>query len=159
MYPICLTLYMYTYTYKGCSESDASNFMMLAYDIRGRCRWYGSRGCTFPPIFHYMLLLCDRWQQRGSLWHGSVDEAKVCHWIPPYGKNGTHWHSFLLNVYGVQTVSVSTGRQWVGHFSCADSNSGHLCQCRFLWAWHGGSYSLLVKIQLMVVTVMKNSVL
>ena len=29
--------------------------------------WYGSRGWTFPPIFHSVLLPCDRWQQRGSL--------------------------------------------------------------------------------------------
>jgi len=29
--------------------------------------WYGSRGWTVCPIFHYILLLCDRWQQRGSL--------------------------------------------------------------------------------------------
>ena len=40
---------------------------MLTHDIRGGCWWYGSRGWTFPPIFHYMLLPCDRWQQRGSL--------------------------------------------------------------------------------------------
>jgi len=29
-------------------------------------------------------------------WHGSAYEAKVCHWIPPCGKNGTHWHSLTL---------------------------------------------------------------
>jgi len=47
------------------SESNASYFMMLACDIRGGCWWYGSR--TFPPISHCILLLCDRWQQSGSL--------------------------------------------------------------------------------------------
>lgn len=38
------------------------DFITLAHD--GRCRhWrYGSWGWTFPPIFHYILLLCDRWQ-------------------------------------------------------------------------------------------------
>jgi len=36
---------------------------MLAHDIRGMCWWYGGRGWTFPPIFHYMLLLCDRWHR------------------------------------------------------------------------------------------------
>ena len=41
--------------------------MILAQSVRHRYWWYGSRGCTFPPIFHYMLLPCDRWQQRGSL--------------------------------------------------------------------------------------------
>ena len=35
------------------------------------CWWYGSRGWSFPPIFHYIWLPCDRWQQRGTLteWH------------------------------------------------------------------------------------------
>jgi len=42
-------------------------FIMLAYDIRGRCWWYGSRGWTFPATSHSVLLLCDRWQERGSL--------------------------------------------------------------------------------------------
>ena len=30
--------------YEGCSKSNASYFMMLAYDIRGQCWWHGSRG-------------------------------------------------------------------------------------------------------------------
>jgi len=57
--------------YKDCSESNASYFMMLAYSIRGGCSWYGSRGWTFLLIFHSILLLCDRWQQRG-------DVTKLC---------------------------------------------------------------------------------
>ena len=39
----------------------------MAYNVRGRWWWYGSRGWTFPPIFHYILLPYDRWQQRGGL--------------------------------------------------------------------------------------------
>ena len=39
--------------------------MMLAHDVRGTCWWDGSRGWTFPPVFHYMLL-CNWWQQRSS---------------------------------------------------------------------------------------------
>jgi len=42
----------------------------------------------------------------------SVYEAKVCHWIPPQGKNGTYWHSSIK-------VDVSTVRQWMVHFSRA----------------------------------------
>jgi len=34
------------------------------------------------------------WQN--SIWHRSVDEAKVCHWIPLCRKNGTLWHSLTL---------------------------------------------------------------
>ena len=34
------------------------------------------------------------WQN--AVWHGSLYEAKVCHWIPPCGKNCPHWHSLTL---------------------------------------------------------------
>ena len=42
-------------------------------------------------------------------------------------------HQYLLNVYGDQTVDVSTARRWVMHFSSGDSimkdkpRSGQLC--------------------------------
>ena len=74
---------------------------MLAYDDRGRYWWYGSRGWTFPPIFHFILLPCGRWQQRGCLtsWHlpRNCGWSKGCHWSPPCGKNDTHWHFLMLN--------------------------------------------------------------
>ena len=53
--------------YNSCSKSNASYFIMLSHDARGGCWWDSRRGWTFSPIFHYVLLLCDRWQQRGSL--------------------------------------------------------------------------------------------
>jgi len=34
------------------------------------------------------------WQN--GIWHASVYGAKVRHWNPPCGKNGTHWHSLTL---------------------------------------------------------------
>lgn len=40
---------------------------MSVDDIRGSCCWCGSRGWTLPPVFCSLLLLCDRWQQRGTL--------------------------------------------------------------------------------------------
>lgn len=45
--------------------------IMLAHDIKGRCRWYGVEVEPFPPILHYILLLGNTWQQIGSLtrWH------------------------------------------------------------------------------------------
>ena len=49
------------------------------HDITGGCWWDGSRGWTFPQIFHYMLLLCDRWQQRGSMLVQYVLTVKVCY--------------------------------------------------------------------------------
>jgi len=34
------------------------------------------------------------WQN--NIWHGKVFEIKVWHWIPPWGKNGTHWCSLTI---------------------------------------------------------------
>lgn len=53
--------------YYGCSESNASYFILLAHNVRGGRWWYGCRGWTFLETLCYMLLPCDRWQQRGSL--------------------------------------------------------------------------------------------
>jgi len=78
--------------YEGCSESNASYFILLAHNIRGRCWGYGSRCWTLPTISRYMLLLCDRCH----LWYGSASKAKVCHWTPPCGRKSTHWHSSAL---------------------------------------------------------------
>jgi len=62
-------LFMYSNAciYKGCPKSNASCFIVSAHDVRGRWCWDGSRGWTFPPTSHSMLLPCDRWQQRGGL--------------------------------------------------------------------------------------------
>ena len=35
------------------------------------------------------------WQN--DVWHGSSYKAKVCHWIPPCRRNGTHWHLLMLD--------------------------------------------------------------
>jgi len=92
-------------TLKGCSRSNASYFVTLAHDIRGRCWWDGSRGWAFPSISHYIQTL-------QTVWHGSADEAKGVllnssmqkKWPP----TDTHQHS--LNIYGDQAVDVSTVR-------------------------------------------------
>jgi len=75
-------------------------FFISVHDVRGRWWWYGSSSRVFPKIFHYILLLCDRWQQRGNLtkwlWHGSTYEAKVCHWILPCRKKCIQWQSLMV---------------------------------------------------------------
>ena len=64
---------------------------------------------------------------RGAAWHNSVGhgsacEAKVCHWILPCRKNGTHWHSLMLaECFWGPNRSMSTVKQWVVHFSSGDS--------------------------------------
>jgi len=83
--------------HKGCSKSNASCFIMSAHDIRGRCCWYGSWGWTFSPIFYYILLLCDRWQQRGSLtkWH----LIWRCIWIKGVSLISSLWEKLYLLIF------------------------------------------------------------
>jgi len=66
------------------------------------------------PSRQYSVKFCCRatddsrgavWQN--GVWHGSAYETKVCNWIPPCGKNCTHWHSPTL---------------WVARFSSGDSD-------------------------------------
>jgi len=85
------------------------------------------------PSHHYSVIFCycvtDG--RRGAVWHNGiwhgiqriVYEAKVCPWIPDVAKMapvGIHW--YLLNVYGNQTVDMTTVRKWVVPSSSGDSN-------------------------------------
>ena len=136
----------------------------MVHNVRGRCSWYGSREWTFQPIFYCILLPCDRWQQRSSLtkWHLTWK----CEWSKDVELNfptqkkmtpiGIHWH--VLNVYENQTVS--TVRQWVVCFFSGNSDSG---SPPLVQIFMGTACRLLFIIgenaQLMVLTVLKNSVL
>ena len=53
--------------HRSCSKSNASYFIMVDHHVRDWCWWYGNRDQTVPPIFHYVLLPCNRWQQSGNL--------------------------------------------------------------------------------------------
>ena len=129
--------------YKVYSKHNASYFIMLAHNVRSECWWYGSRGWTFPPISY------SRWQQRGSLTKWCLTWKGM--WSKGVGLNSSKWGKLHpLNVSGDQNVNVSPVSRWVMHFSSGDSDmrdkpcSGQ--PCRFLWAQHAGSCSLLVKM-------------
>ena len=91
------------------------------------------------PSRQYSVKFCCRdsrgavWQN--GVWHGSACEAKVCNWIPPCGKKiaPNYIHRRLLDVYGDQTMDVSTVRRWVARFSSGysdvkdESRSGRPC--------------------------------
>ena len=74
--------------------------------------------------------------------------------------SSTDIHQCLLNIYGDQTVDVSTARLWVVHFSSSDSDNGSppmvqifmSAACRLLF--NAGENA-----QLIVVTVLRKSVL
>ena len=102
--------------------------------------WYSSRGWSSPMIFHYILLLCDRRQQRGSL-------TKWClTWKYAWSKGVELNSSTQKNIQWMW----AQWRLWVVHFSSGDSNvknkPGSAWPCRFWWLWYAGSPSLLVKM-------------
>ena len=55
----------------------------------GRDWWYGSGGWTFLPIFPYILLLCNSWQQRGSLTKWCL--SWKCIWSKAVELNSSVW--------------------------------------------------------------------
>ena len=133
--------------------------MMLAHNIRGRWWWYRSRGWTFPPTFYYMLSLCDRWQQRGSLttWH--LTQARA--WSKGVKLNSSTWeriaatdtHRCSLNVSGEQRGDVSTAGgafQQQGQWSPLLVQTAMGAACRLLFIAGANAMHLL-----MVVTVGK----
>ena len=105
---------------------------------------------------HYILLLCDRWQQGGSLTKWCL--TWKCLWSKGVSLNFSVWekmaltdiHRCLLNVYRDQTVDVSTVRQWMVCFSSGDSSVKDKPRSRwpyrFLQVWHTDSYSSLMKM-------------
>ena len=98
---------------------------------------------------------------RGAVWqndvcHRSVYEAKACQWISPCGKNCTHWHSFMENK---QQMWAQCGGGWCVS-AVVTATVGHLHWYKFV---KSTACSLLfitcINVQLMVVTMLKNSVL
>ena len=116
------------YKYEGSSEINASYFMMLAHDIGGGCWWYGSRGRTFRAdiLLNFVAMRqmtaegqSDKMASDMEMWmkHRCVTEFLHAEQIAP-----SDIHRRLLNVYGDQTVDVSTVRRWVARFSSGDSD-------------------------------------
>ena len=124
---------------------------MFAHNVRGGHWWYGSRGWIFVSVFCSMLLLCDRWQQRGSLidWH----LPQKCVWNTGVGFNyfiQKKWHplTFIYSYWTFMETQQWMWAQW-GTGWCvsalATAAVDRLDWCRFLQAWHADSCSSLVK--------------
>ena len=83
-------------------------------------QWY-----TFlTDIPLHVVVAADGGVWQNGVWHESIYEAKVCHWICVWKKKApTDIHQHLLNIYGDQTVDVSTARQSEVRFSSGDSEN------------------------------------
>ena len=83
--------------YKGCSESNASYFIKLTHDIGGGMAVEDEPSHQHPTTVCCCVTDGSReavWQN--GVWHGTANEAKVCHWIPSCRKHFIHWHSSTL---------------------------------------------------------------
>ena len=144
-------------TYENCTDitahSNVSYFVMLAHDIG--CWWYGSRDWAFPSVSHYIFLFfyCKTdGSRRGSLTNWYL--TWKCRWSKGVSLNFSMWkkmaptdiHQHLLNVYGDQTVNVSTVRGGWCVSAVAPVTVAHLHMCRFSEVWHAGSCLLLVEM-------------
>ena len=99
--------------YKGCSESNASSFTVLTHNTRGW--WYGSRDWMFPPIFRYILLPCDRWQQRDS--PTEQHQTQKCLWRKGVSLNSSMWKkwhplTFIDACWPFMETNKWTWAQW-----------------------------------------------
>jgi len=113
---LCMYIKYIVYFMRAALKSNASYFIMSIHN--GRCWWYSSRGWTLPPTFHYMLLLCNRQQQRGTLmeWH----LAWKCVGSKGVSVNSSMWkkmasigiHCCLLYGFGDQTMDGSIVRRY-----------------------------------------------
>jgi len=136
---------------------------MPAHDIRRGCWWYGSRGWTFPPMFHYVLLLCDRWQQRGTL--TELQAMQKCRWRKGVALNSSMWKSWhrltsllLEECLCRQNRGCEPNEELCGMFQQWQQWQW-VTWHRFWQVWHAGScLSLEKNAWLMVVSMLKNSI-
>ena len=131
------------------------------------CWWYGSRGWIFQPVFHYILLPCNRWLQRSNVTkqtsHTEVHTKKryVTEFLHAEKIAPTDIHWCLLNVDGDQPTDVSTVRggwcisavgQWYDRHAILQRavQSCHTTKWRASWSAHlcklanGGDYVALL---------------
>ena len=132
----------------------------------------GGRAVEAEPSHQYFVTFCCCATEgsKGAVWqngvcYGRAHEAKVCYWIPPCGKNGTHWHSLMLVEHWWRTNSgCEHGEVEVGG------------AFQHWWQWYGRQAALQMAMQiftstacwllfiageiasLMVVTILRNSV-
>ena len=96
--------------HEGSSESNASYFIILAHNVEadvGGLTLEAESSCQYSIMFCYLVTDDSRraiWQN--GVWHRSLYEAKMCHWIPPCGKDGTHWH---LSIFAECLWSPNSG--------------------------------------------------
>ena len=128
--------------------------VLLRWHFRGGYWCHGRRGWTFPPVFHYISLPCDRWQQSGTLTQRHLTEVRRKHRcvneLLHAEKNGTHWHSSTFaGVLRRQDSGCAHSEAVDGDSSGDKDVKNKPCSGwprRLLVVWHAGSCLSLVKM-------------
>ena len=145
VYIYIMSMFIFVQKYEGCSKSNASHFIMLVHDVRGKCWWYGSR-LIFPS--NIPLYFVAMWWMTGGGWSDrmasdmemSLKQRCVTEFLYAEKITPIDIHQHLLN------VDMSTVRGGWCISAMATATVSHLHWCRFLWACHAHSWSLLVKM-------------
>ena len=125
----------------NCSKINSSYLIVLAYDVKGGCWWYGH---LYSITFCCHVTDCSRgavW--KNGIWHGSADG------VGGVSLNSSTWKKqHPLTFIDTCWMFMET-KQWstkcehsVWCISAVVSNNGHLCWYRFLWVLHADSSSL-----------------
>ena len=104
---------------------------MLVHNIRDRCWRYDSRVWTFPPILHYILLLCDTWKQKDSLAKWRLAWKYVFKGMQLNSSMQKRLHS--LTFIECQWMLMESNNNYCISAAVITTVS-HLCWCRFLWS-------------------------
>ena len=153
---VCFYIHRWICIY-ACTDTKGAPKVMpliLLYwpTVRGRWWSYDSRNWHFLPIFHYVLLPYNRWQQRGSVTQWRL--MWECIW-----SKGEEWNSSVRKkdhpVIFTNTCWMSAETRmwmcaWWGGGWCTPAvrtaSLDHVCWCRLLWAQHAGPCSSLKKM-------------
>ena len=114
--------------HEGCSETNASYFVILAHNFRGGCWWYGSRDWMLLPIFHYFFWHVTDGSKvavwENDIWHGNVWSQSMSPNSSGW-KNGTHWNSLTFAEHLWRPTSECERSEMVGYVF------------QQWWQWHG----------------------
>ena len=126
--------------YEDCSKSNAS--FLFCWPMRSKAMLVTWQERLKLPT-SIPLYFIARWQMAAEEQSDKIvsdmevhmKQRCVIEFLQMEKNSSTDIHQCLLNIYGDQTVDVSTARLWVVHFSSSDSDNGSLplvqnfCEC------------------------------
>ena len=119
IYSICFPELFMDHLYKDWSKNNAS-FFFFFWPTASKAD--SGMAVKDEPSYQYSVTSCchETDGSKGAFWqngiqHGSAYKAKVCHWIPLWGKkSSTHWHSLTLTEHLWRLIGGCEHSEMVG---------------------------------------------